>query len=131
MKFTLWKDKVKRKTGDWLDLLAEIMEICAIRPLVDDLDVIKSMVKSKTERLAKLILFCKDKGYRMSAEYLENARPDLFTAISNRLNGKSTSRVERLMRTVNLRISVGKWSTSGPLNATKIRLAYYYNGFDA
>jgi hypothetical protein len=73
LKFTLWKDKVKRKSGDWLYLLAEIMEICAIRPLVDDLDVIKSMVKSKTERLAKLILFCKDKGYRMSAEYLENA----------------------------------------------------------
>lgn len=72
------------------------MEICAIRPLVDDLDVIKSMVKSKTERLAKLILFCKDKGYRMSAEYLENARPDLFTAISNRLNGKSTSRVDKV-----------------------------------
>lgn len=131
LKFTLWKDKVKRKSGDWLCLLAEIMEICAIRPLVDDLDVIKSMVKSKTERLDKLILFCKDKGYRMSAEYLENARPDLFTAISNRLNGKSTSRVERLMRTVNLRINVGKWSTSGALNATKIRLAYYYNGFDA
>ena len=67
----------------------------------------------------------------MSAEYLENARPDLFTAISNRLNGKSTSRVERLMRTVNLRINIGKWSTSEALNATKIRLAYYYNGFDA
>ena len=32
----------------------------------------------------------------MSAEYLENARPDLFTAISNRLNGKSTSRVEKV-----------------------------------
>jgi hypothetical protein len=27
---------------------------------------------------------CKDKGYLMSAKYLENARPDLFTAISNR-----------------------------------------------
>ena len=49
----------------------------------------------------------------MSAEYLENARPDLFTAISNRLNGKSTSRVERLMRTVNLRINVGKMEHIG------------------
>jgi len=29
LKFTLWKDKVKRKSGDRLYLLAEIMEICA------------------------------------------------------------------------------------------------------
>lgn len=129
-KFTLWQDKVKRKTSDWLYLMAEVMEICAIRPLVDDLDVIKSMIKSKTERLNKLILFCRDKGYTRSAEYLENALPDMFTAISNRLNGKTTSKVERVMRTVNLRINVGKWSTPGALNATKIRLAYYYNGFD-
>jgi hypothetical protein len=39
--------------------------------------------------------------------------------------------VERLMKTVNMRINVGKWSDSGSLNAVKIRLAYYYNGFDA
>ena len=55
----------------------------------------------------------------------------MFTAINNRLQGKTTSKVERAMRTVNMRINTGKWSTSGALNATKIRLAYYYNGFDA
>lgn len=131
LKFTLWTDKVKRKTEDWLYILAEAMEICAIRSLVDDEDVIASMVKSKLERLDKLISFCKEKEYNSSAEYLENAKPDMFTAINNRLNGKTTSRVERVMRTVNLRANVGKWSPQGALNATKIRLAYYYNGFDA
>jgi hypothetical protein len=30
-----------------------------------------------------------------------------------------------------MRINVGKWSTKGGLNVTKVRLAYYYNGFDA
>jgi len=35
------------------------------------------------------------------------------------------------MRTVNMRINVGKWSIEGALNATKIRLAYYYNGIDS
>jgi len=35
------------------------------------------------------------------------------------------------MRTVNLRVNVGKWSTAGGLNVVKVRLAYYYNDFDA
>ncbi len=55
----------------------------------------------------------------------------MFTAINNRLHGRTTSRVERLFRTVNMRINVGKWSMTGGLNVTKVRLAYYYNGFDA
>ena len=54
----------------------------------------------------------------------------MFTAFEKKLNGKTTSLVERVMRTVNLRINVGKWSTTGALNALKVRLAYYYNGFD-
>ena len=63
--------------------------------------------------------------------YLENAKPDMFTALEKRLVGKTTSRVERVMRTVNTRVNVSKWSKSGALNVTKVRLAYYYNGFDA
>jgi len=131
LKYTLWRDKVKRKSDEWLHILSEMMEICAIRPLVYDTDVIQSMIASKTERLEKLIVYCKERVYTHSVPYLENAKPDLFTALSNRLQGKTTSRVERLMRTVNMRINVGKWSDAGALNATKIRLAYYYNGFDA
>ena len=111
--------------------MAEIMEICSIRPLVDDMDIIKTMVQSKTDRLEKLISFCAVKEYKHSTADLENAKPDMFTAINNRLQGKTTSKVERAMRQVNMRINTGKWSTSGALNATKIRLAYYYNGFDA
>jgi len=130
MKYTLWQDKVKRKTDDWLYLLGEIMEICAIRSLVDEAEVIGEMIRSKKERLEKLVLYCKDRGYENTAVCLQGARPDMFTAISNRLNGKTTSKVERVMSTVNLRINVGKWSPHGALNATKIRLAYYYNGFD-
>jgi hypothetical protein len=74
---------------------------------------------------------CKFLCYELSVAYLENARGDMFTAISNRLHGKTTSRVERVFRTVNMRINVGKWSMTGGLNVTKVRLAYYYNGFDA
>jgi len=55
----------------------------------------------------------------------------MFTAIENRLEGNTTSRVERLFRAVNMRVNVSKWSTEGVLNVAKVRLAYYYNGFDA
>ena len=131
LKYTLWKDEVKRKSSDWEKIVAEVMEISAIRPLVDDEKVIDAMVESKKNRLKEVISLCEDNGYGHSATYLRNAESDMFTAISNRLNGKTTSRVERLIRTVNTRTNVGKWSTSGVLNVTKIRLAYYYNGFDA
>lgn len=130
-KYTLWQDKVKRKSIEWSYLLAELIEISAIRPLVDDMKIIEDMVKSKLLRLEKLLHFCREKGFNHSAEYLESAKGDMFTAIINRLNGKTTSKVERVMRTVNLRTRFGKWSHAGALNATKIRLAYYYNGFDA
>lgn len=129
--YVMWKDKVKRKSEDWLHVGAELMEICAIRPLVDCDDIINAMIASKRERLDKIIDFCREKEFKFTVSYLESARGDMFTAIENRLQGKTTSRVERLFRTVNMRVNVAKWSTEGVLNITKVRLAYYYNDFDA
>ncbi len=129
--YVLWQDGVKRKSGEWLHVVAELMEICAIRSLVDCPDTIKAMLESKRARLEKVIVYCRKKGFKRCASYLENARADMFTALENRLQGKTTSRVERLFRTVNMRVNVSKWSTEGALNVTKVRLAYYYNGFDA
>ncbi|MBX8644946.1 MAG: hypothetical protein KIY12_09555 [Thermoplasmata archaeon] len=133
LKYVLWKDKkqVPRKSKDWLHILSEVLEICAIRSGVEEEEVILEMIASKTKRLEAVIAFCQEKGCKTTVSYLQNARGDLFTALSNRLQGKTTSRVERLFRTVNMRINVGKWSTNGGLNVTKVRLAYYYNGFDA
>jgi len=129
--YVLWKDAVKRKSEEWLHVGAELMEICAIRPLVDCQDTIQAMIASKRTRLEKTIAYCREKGFTHTVSYLENARGDMFTAVENRLEGKTTSRVERLFRTVNMRVNVSKWSTKGALNVTKVRLAYYYNGFDA
>lgn len=130
LKYTLWKDKVARKSKEWVYVLSEVLEICAIRTLVGCEETIKAMIESKRKRLDEIIAYCRDKGYKHSVAYLENARGDMFTAINNRLHGKTTSKVERLFRTVNMRINIGKWSTNGGLNVTKIRLAYYYNRFD-
>ncbi len=129
--YVLWKDGVARKSEDWLHVVAELMEICAIRSLVDCPETIQAMLASKRKRLDQVIEFCQQKSYSHTGSYLENARGDMFTALANRLTGKTTSRVERLMRTVNMRVNISKWSTEGALNVTKVRLAYYYNGFDA
>ena len=130
-KYVLWQDGVKHKSAEWLHVISELMEICAIRPLVDCQKTIEKMIESKRNRLEEVIKYCLSKGYTHTVSYLENAKPDMFTAIEKRLNGKTTSKVERVMRTVNMRVNVSKWSAAGALNVTKIRLAYYYNGFDA
>ena len=133
LKYVLWKDKkqVPRKSKDWLYILSEVLEICAIRSGVEEEEVIREMIASKTRRLDEVIAYCEKRACKTTVAYLQNAREDLFTALSNRLQEKTTSRVERLFRTVNMRINVGKRSPSGGLNVTKVRLAYYYNGFDA
>jgi len=129
-KYVLWQDSVKRKSEEWLHVIAELMEICAIRPLVESQSVIASMLESKNKRLQDLIEYCRKRKYKHAVSYLENAQPDMFSAIAKRLNGKTTSRVERVMRTVNMRMNVSKWTKAGALNAVKVRLAYYYNDFD-
>lgn len=131
LKYYLWKDGVKRKSREWLHALARIFEICAIRPFVEDGAVIRKMVADKEERLENLICYCETKGFKNCATHLRNAAPDMFTAIKKKLEGKTISRAERVMRTINLRTGVGKWKPQSALNAVKIRLAYYYNGFDA
>ena len=130
-KWNLWKDGVKSKSKEWVYALAVLFDICAIRSFVDDMKVIREMVHKKEERLDELIQYCRDQGWNRCATYLENAAPDMFTAVLNRLQGKTNSLVERVMKTLNFRINVGKWSLAGALNVAKVRLAYYYNGFDA
>ena len=127
----LWKDRVKYQSKAWVDALAQLLEICAIRPLVKDQKLIQRMVDLKRQRLEQLIEQCRQQGWSHCATYLENAAADMFTAVLRRLEGRTISLVERVMRTINLRINVGKWSLAGALNVTKVRLAYYYNGFDA
>jgi len=132
LKYVLWKDKAARKSDKWLYVLGEILCICTIKSIQyeDREDVIEKMIMSKEKQLDALVEYCKGKGLKNCAVYLQNAKSDMFTGIRNRLNGKTTSHAERVMKTINYRINVGKWSPEGALNVNKIRLAYYYNGFD-
>lgn len=130
MKYYLWKDDVNSKSDRWYHILGEIFDITAIRHGVDDEEEIKSIMAAKSRQLERLLQYCQQHGCTCCKTYLENAQPDMFTAFRKKLQGKSTSHVERVMRTVNLRTTVGKWSPRGALNAVKVRLAHYYNGFD-
>lgn len=70
-------------------------------------------------------------GYEHTTAYLDDTEPDLLKTTDKRLNGKTSSKVERIVRTVNMRAKVSKWSEVDVLNVTKIQLAYHYNGVDA
>ena len=109
--------------------MARALELTTI-PYLLDKDEISAVLERKEKIFHELLRECEDNGCVACGSYLENARPDLFNAVSNRIVGKTTSHAERVMRTVNLRINYGKWSHNGALNAMKIRLAFYYNGFD-
>ena len=129
LKHCLWADGVARTSGLWKAIMARAHQLVAVRHLLDD-DEIEALIEMKNGELDDLVDYCRTNGCEKSASYLENAKPDMFTSLRNRLEGRATSQVERLMRTVNLRINYGQWSISGALNAMRVRLAFYYNGYD-
>ena len=129
LKHCLWQDKVPRGDEVWQAIMGGACHLVALRPHLED-DEREAFIRAKEKELGGLLDFCRAHGCEKSMAYLENARPDLFTAVRNSLHGKSTSQAERVMRTVNLRVDFGKWSEEGVLNAMKIRLAFYYNGYD-
>ena len=129
LKHCLWADGIARTSGLWKTIMGKAYHLVALRSHLEE-DEIDAFVLTKKKDLNDLLDYCRARGCLKSVSYLENAAPDLFTALQNRLHGKATSQVERVMRTVNLRINFGKWSINGALNAMKIRLAFYYNGYD-
>lgn len=130
-KWYLWKDKVKRKSNEWTYAITKLINISITKNIsYEDEKVIEKLIDDKEKELKKLIEYCELKGWDKSKRYLENAYPNMFNSLKNRLAGRTSSRVERVMRTVNMRANIGKWSTTGVLNAMKVRLAYYYNDFD-
>lgn len=130
-KYTLWQDKVKRKSQDWCKVLGRILDITNVRRIRDDPGIAKQVIRGKKNRLTRLIRFCRENGFKHTTNYLESAKPDVFAGIENRITGGgTTSLCERVMRTVNQRINIAQWSSESALAVAKIRGAYYYNNFD-
>jgi hypothetical protein len=74
-KYALWKDKVKHNSPEWLNIIAELIEVCAIRPLVDCPDTTKAMIRSKNRRLRKIIKYCEEKNFKHTAFGIRIGQP--------------------------------------------------------
>ena len=109
-----------------LEIIGKIYNIVSLRAYMEQ-DEIEAVLQEKRTQLNSLITLCAERGYKGCESYLTNARPYMFSALEKRLNGKSSSLAERVMRTVNMRVNVGKWTPQGALNAMNLRLAHYYN----
>lgn len=131
-KWYLWNDGLKKKSELWPQLFSQLLDIVNVKGVLDPdaKECIEDVVEHKNGHLERLINECRKNDLPSAATYLENAKADMFSAISRKIQGKTTSHAERVMRTVNMRINVGKWSPKGALNAMKVRLSYYYNKFD-
>lgn len=129
-KYTLWQDKIERKTKPWIHILTKLIDICSVRKIKEDESIAEETIKIKKNELKELIDYCKDNKATKTAEYLENASTDMFSGIEKKVYGLTTSLLERMMRTINQRINVGQWSEASALSVCKIRGAYYYNGFN-
>jgi len=121
LKYTLWKDDVKRKSDDWVYILEKTINITLIstklstdvKRIYEEDIIIKNIIEEKLKKLEELLNFCTKKGYNSSWKFLENAKKEMFTALQEGLQGSTTSLIKRVMRTVNLRANVGKWSDDG------------------
>ena len=130
-KYYLWMDKVKRKSPLWLKIMAKCLAFVSLpKTIIDDPQLIDSMLEQKEDDYEELIALLEENNCSSCLSHIQNAYPNMFTNFSKKWKGKTTSLIERIMRTVNLRVNAGKWSTQGALNVIKIRLAYYYNGFN-
>ena len=127
-KYTLWEDMADRDGPEYRHVMAGIYEAVSTA-YVDDGDLRLLLAITRKQEVRTLIGYCESHGMPKTAAYLRNAQHDLLTCVYNRMAGRTTSIVERVMRTVNMRVNVGKWSRKGALNINKIRLGFYYNGF--
>jgi hypothetical protein len=129
-KYTLWQDKVKRKSKKWLYILAKILEITNVRRVWEAPEVAANIIKWKRNQFTRLIHYCDKNKFTHTASYLRSAQQDIFSGIERRISGGTTSLLERVMRTLNQRINVAKWTDQSALAVAKIRAAYYYNGWN-
>ncbi len=127
-KYTLWEDKADKDGPEYRHVMAGIYEAVSTA-YVDDGDLRLLLAITRKQEVRTLIGYCDGHGMPKTAAYLRNAQHDLLTCVYDRMAGRTTSIVERVMRTVNMRVNVGKWSRKGALNINKIRLGFYYNGF--
>ncbi len=109
--YVMWEDKIPRKSAHWLKILGKLFNIISYTYTGESKEVINEIIKEKYKLLDELIAFCAKHNYNKMVTYLTNAKPDMFSALKNKYMCKTTSLVERVMKTVNGRINIGKWGS--------------------
>ena len=118
LKYYLWQDKVPKEIrSNIISLVYKITMVLTCFSSEKRLQILDTVIQS-----------LKKQGYKHSSVYLQSAMDGFYTYETEGNTNIYTTKTERSMRTVNQRIDVGIWSDEGALNATQIRLAYYYNG---
>ncbi len=121
LKYYMWKDKVSK-----------VYKIALIKNVFKAHTLNWKRSKSNcVEILTNVILFCDRHKYLSCRSYLLSCAEHLFTFEEAQLKHRYSSKLERMMRTVNQRMDIGVWSDEGALAIAKIRLAYFYNGWRA
>lgn len=129
IKHYLWSDGITHKSDLWLTIMAKSVYLVTLPNQLLDGMTIESVLAEKKQQFDELIDYLEEHKCTACLSHIQNAWPDMFTNFERKLNGKTTSLIERVMRTVNLRINVGKWGADGALNMLRIRLAHYYNDY--
>lgn len=119
LKYYMWKDKVSK-----------LHKIALIKNVFKAVSLTWYRPKEEClEMMASAILFCDRQKYKYCQSYLMGCSEHLFTFEKEQLTHNNSSKVERMMRTVNQRMDIGVWTDNGALAVAKIRLAYFYNGW--
>ncbi|MEA3445957.1 MAG: hypothetical protein U9R19_14655 [Bacteroidota bacterium] len=119
LKYYLWQDKVEKSIrNNIISLVYKLMLIKKQFTVEHRLQLVGIVIESLIQN-----------GYTHTATYLKTCTENFYTYKKEKNTNIYTSKTERSMRTINARINVGVWSDDGALNAIKIRLSYYYNGF--
>ncbi len=111
-KYTLWEDKADRDGPEYRHVMAGIYEAVSTA-YVEDAEFRLLLALTRRQEVQTLMEYCDGHGMSKTAAYLRNAQYDLLTCVYDRMAGRTTSIVERVMRTVNMRVNVGKWSKRG------------------
>lgn len=114
----------------WKDGVSKIHKVALIKNVFKAVNMSWNRSKSDClELMGSILLFCDKNKYKSCMTYLMGCTENLFTYEQAQLTHKYSTKIERMMRTVNQRMDVGVWTDKGALAVAKIRLAHYYNGF--
>lgn len=121
LKHALWADGEKGKSRTKGYVFGRLHKILRERH--------DQMPETVEHRLKCLSGYCRRRGLANTAAYLDMAAPLSQTYRYKGSGSATTSKTERVMRTLNKRINVGTWSMRGAEAICRLRGAWYYNGW--